>query len=90
MELGEGGNAVAGIPALPLPAANAAIVTQLKTAAVLIYVTAWAEFNAQNERNEQAARLKRLAKEQRLGKKADDVSELLNSEGNVDPKCSAP
>ena len=87
MELGEGGNAVAGIPALPLPTANAAIVTQLKTAAVLIYVTAWAEFNAQNERNEQAARLKRLAKEQRLGKKADDVSELLNSEGNVDPKC---
>jgi hypothetical protein len=55
----------------------------------LFYVSSWNVFLVQIESNERSARLKRLAKEQHLDKKADDVAQLLNAEGNIDPKCLA-
>jgi hypothetical protein len=69
--------------------AKAAIVASLRPALETIYVSSWNSFLSQMEDNERIARLKRLAKEQRLDKKADDVAQLLNAEGNVDPKCLA-
>ena len=81
-----GGPQVVAIIANP---AKAAIVEGLKTTVEKIYVSSWNGFLKQIENNERSARLKRLAKEQRLEKKADDVAELLNAEGNVDPKCIA-
>jgi dimeric dUTPase (all-alpha-NTP-PPase superfamily) len=76
------------IPTIGNPA-KAAIVNSLRPALETIYVSSWNSFLAQIDANERIARLKRLAKEQRLDKKADDVAQLLNAEGNVDPKCLA-
>ena len=69
--------------------AKAAVLNHLHPTLEWVYVSSWNVFLAQIEANERSARMKRLAKEQRLEKKADDVAQLLNAEGNVDPKCLA-
>ena len=69
--------------------AQAAVLNNLRPTLEWVYVSSWNVFLAQIEANERSARMKRLAKEQRLEKKADDVTQLLNAEGNVDPKCLA-
>ena len=73
-------------PTIGNPAKDA-IGANLWPALESIYVSSWNVFLTQIESNERPARLKRLTKEQRLEKKADNVAQLLNAKGNVDPKC---
>ena len=67
--------------------ANAANVNNLRPALEAIYVSNWNSFLTQIDSNKRIARLKRLATSQHLNKKADDVAQLLNAEGDVNPKC---